>query len=139
MGKITLGQINIGNIVVAREGWIGYITKIEKYNRSFISSLTRDIATGLPAHSLTGTIISGARAGLIFDCPFYMVGREFEQIGIYKINGEGEIINATKTIEKLPESVLAWERKVDGVDEKVLNKINELVDAVNRLIGDTHE
>ena len=29
MEKITLDKINIGDIVVARHGWTGYITEIE--------------------------------------------------------------------------------------------------------------
>jgi hypothetical protein len=76
-----------------------------------------------------------------------MVGRTFSQIGIYKINDNSEIISATKTIEKLPENALAYNERIgdspvyryEHLDKKVLNKINELVDAVNKLNGERYE
>ena len=43
MEKITLDKINIGNIVVARNGWTGYITEIEEVDNSFVSNLTKKL------------------------------------------------------------------------------------------------
>ena len=142
MEKITLDKINIGNIVVARNGWTGYITEIEEVDNSFVSNLTKktfEVTTKV----LIGVRTDGEKAGLIFRCPAYLVGRTFSQIGIYKINDNSEIISATKTIEKLPENALAYNERIgdspvyryEHLDKKVLNKINELVDAVNKLNG----
>lgn len=126
MEKITLDKINVGNIIIARNGGTGYITEIETATKVLIGART-----------------DGKSAGLIFRCPSYMIGRMFAQIGIYKINDNSEIISAAKTIEKLPENTLAYNRKIgeshfyeyEHLDKKVLNKINELVDAVNKLNG----
>ena len=145
MEKITLDKINIGNIVVARNGWTGYITEIEKVDNSFVSNLTKKTVE-VTTKVLIGVRTDGEKAGLIFRCPVYMVGRTFSQIGIYKINDNSEIISATKTdktIEKLPKNTLAYSRRIgespvyqyEHLDKKVLNKINELVDAVNKLNG----
>ena len=142
MEKITLDKINIGNIVVARNGWTGYITEIEEVDNSFVSNLTKktfEVTTKV----LIGVRADGEKAGLIFRCPAYLIGRTFSQIGIYKINDNSEIISATKTIEKLPENALAYNERIgdspvynyEHLDKKVLNKINELVDAVNKLNG----
>lgn len=142
MEKITLDKINIGNIVIARNGWTGYITEIEEVDNSFVSNLTKktfEVTTKV----LIGVRTDGEKAGLIFRCPVYMVGRTFSQIGIYKINDNSEIISTAKTIEKLPENTLAYSTRIGGspvyncehLDKKVLNKINELVDAVNKLNG----
>ena len=142
MEKLTLDKINIGNIVVARNGWTGYITEIEEVDNSFVSNLTKktfEVTTKV----LIGVRTDGEKAGLIFRCPVYMVGRTFSQIGIYKINDNSEIISTAKTIEKLPENTLAYSTRIGGspvyncehLDKKVLNKINELVDAVNKLNG----
>lgn len=142
MEKITLDKINIGNIVVARNGWIGYITGIEEDDNSFVSNLTKktfEVTTKV----LIGVRTDGEKAGLIFRCPAYLIGRTFSQIGIYKINDNSEIISAAKTIEKLPENTLAYSTRIgdspvynyEHLDKKVLNKINELVDAVNKLNG----
>ena len=142
MEKITLDKINIGNIVVARNGWTGYITEIEEVDNSFVSNLTKktfEVTTKV----LIGVRTDGEKAGLIFRCPAYLIGRTFSQIGIYKINDNSEIISAAKTIEKLPENTLAYNRRIgeshvyqyEHLDKKVLNKINELVDAVNKLNG----
>lgn len=142
MEKITLDKINIGNIVVARNGWTGYITEIEEVDNSFVSNLTKktfEVTTKV----LIGVRTDGEKAGLIFRCPAYLIGRTFSQIGIYKINDNGEIISAAKTIEKLPENTLAYSTRIgdstvynyEHLDKKVLNKINELVDAVNKLNG----
>ena len=142
MEKITLDKINIGNIVVARNGWTGYITEIEEVDNSFVSNLTKktfEVTTKV----LIGVRTDGEKAGLIFRCPAYLIGRTFSQIGIYKINDNSEIISATKTIEKLPENALAYNERIgdspvyryEHLDKKVLNKINELVDAVNKLNG----
>ena len=142
MEKITLDKINIGNIVVARNGWTGYITEIEEVDNSFVSNLTKktfEVTTKV----LIGVRTDGEKAGLIFRCPAYLIGRTFSQIGIYKINDNGEIISAAKTIEKLPENALAYNERIgdspvyryEHLDKKVLNKINELVDAVNKLNG----
>ena len=88
-------------------------------------------------------MVDGEKTGLIFRCPAYLIGRTFSQIGIYKINDNSEIISAAKTIEKLPENTLAYSKRIgespvynyEHLDKKVLNKINELVDAVNKLNG----
>ena len=145
MEKITLDKINIGNIVVARNGWTGYITEIEKVDNSFVSNLTKKTVE-VTTKVLIGVRTDGEKAGLIFRCPAYLIGRTFSQIGIYKINDNSEIISATKTdktIEKLPENTLAYSKRIgespvynyEHLDKKVLNKINELVDAVNKLNG----
>ena len=140
MEKITLDKINIGNIVVARNGWTGYITEIEEVDNSFISNLTMKMVE-TTTKVLIGVRTDGEKAGFIFRCPAYMVGRTFSQIGIYKINDNSEIISTTKTIEKLPENAYAYSRRIgeskcyqyELLDKNVLNKINELVDAVNKL------
>lgn len=142
MEKITLDKINIGNIVVARNGWTGYITEIEEVDNSFISNLTMKMVE-TTTKVLIGVRTDGEKAGLLFRCPVYMIGREFKQIGIYKINDEGEILSTTKIIEKLPENAYAYSRRIgeskcyqyELLDKNVLNKINELVDAVNKLNG----
>jgi hypothetical protein len=142
MEKITLDKINIGNIVVARNGWTGYITEIEEVDNSFVSNLTKKTVE-TSAKVLIGVRTDGEKEGFIFRCPVYMVGRTFSQIGIYKINDNSEIISAAKTIKKLPENTLAYNRRIgeskvyqyEHLDENVLNKINELVDAVNKLNG----
>ena len=142
MEKITLDKINIGNIVVARNGWTGYITEIEEVDNSFVSNLTKKTVE-TTVKVLIGVRTDGEKAGLIFRCPAYLIGRTFSQIGIYKINDNSEIISATKTIEKLPENALAYNERIgdspvyryEHLDKKVLNKINELVDAVNKLNG----
>ena len=142
MEKITLDKINIGNIVVARNGWTGYITEIEEVDNSFVSNLTKKTVE-TSAKVLIGVRTDGEKEGFIFRCPVYMVGRTFSQIGIYKINDNSEIISAAKTIEKLPENTLAYNRRIgeskvyqyEHLDDNVLNKINELVDAFNKLNG----
>ena len=142
MEKITLDKINIGNIVVARNGWTGYITEIEEVDNSFVSNLTEKTVK-TTAKVLIGVRTDGEKEGFIFRCPVYMVGRTFSQIGIYKINDNSEIISAAKTIEKLPVNTCAYNRRIgeskcyqyELLDENVLNKINELVDAVNKLNG----
>ena len=142
MEKLTLDKINIGNIVVARNGWTGYITEIEEVDNSFVSNLTKKTVE-TSTKVLIGVRTDGEKAGLIFRCPVYLIGRTFSQIGIYKINDNSEIISAAKTIEKLPENTLAYNRRIgeshvyqyEHLDKKVLNKINELVDAVNKLNG----
>ena len=142
MEKITLDKINIGNIVVARNGWTGYITEIEEVDNSFVSNLTKKTVE-TTVKVLIGVRTDGEKAGLIFRCPAYLIGRTFSQIGIYKINDNSEIISAAKTIEKLPKNTLAYSRRIgespvynyEYLDKKVLNKINELVDAVNKLNG----
>ena len=142
MEKITLDKINIGNIVVARNGWTGYITEIEEVDNSFVSNLTKKTVE-VTTKVLIGVRTDGEKAGLIFRCPAYLIGRTFSQIGIYKINDNSEIISAAKTIEKLPENTLAYSKRIgespvynyEHLDKKVLNKINELVDAVNKLNG----
>ena len=127
MEKITLDKINIGNIVVARNGWTGYITEIEEADNSFVSNLTKktfEVTTKV----LIGVRTDGEKAGLIFRCPAYLIGRTFSQIGIYKINDNSEIISAAKTIEKLPENTLAYNRRIgestvyqyEHLDKKVL-------------------
>ena len=142
MEKITLDKINIGNIVVARNGWTGYITEIEEVDNSFVSNLTKktfEVTTKV----LIGVRTDGEKAGRIFRCPAYLIGRTFSQIGIYKINDNSEIISTAKTIEKLPENTLAYFKRIcespaynyEHLYKKVLNKINELVDAVNKLNG----
>lgn len=146
MEKITLDKINIGNIVVARNGWTGYITEIEEVDNSFVSNLTKKTVE-TSAKVLIGVRTDGEKAGLIFRCPAYLIGRTFSQIGIYKINDNSEIISAAKTIEKLPKNTLAYNRRIgkspvyqyEHLDKKVLNKINELVDAVNKLNGERYE
>lgn len=143
MEKITLDKINIGNIVVARNGWTGYITEIEEVDNSFISNLTMKMVE-TTAKVLIGVRTDGEKEGFIFRCPVYMVGRTFSQIGIYKINDNSEIISAAKIIEKLPENAYAYSRRIgeskcyqyELLDKNVLNKINELVDAVNKLNGE---
>lgn len=146
MEKLTLDKINIGNIAVSRNGWTGYITGIEGDDNSFVSNLTKktfEVTTKV----LIGVRTDGEKAGLIFRCPAYLIGRTFSQIGIYKINDNSEIISAAKTIEKLPENTLAYNRRIgespvyqyEHLDKKVLNKINELVDAVNKLNGERYE
>lgn len=143
MEKITLDKINIGNIVVARNGWTGYITEIEEVDNSFVSNLTKKTVE-TTAKVLIGVRTDGEKEGFIFRCPAYMVGRTFSQIGIYKINDNSEIINAAKIIEKLPENAYAYSRRIgespaykyEHLDKDVLNKINELVDAVNKLNGE---
>ena len=142
MEKLTLDKINIGNIVVARNGWTGYITEIEEVDNSFVSNLTKKTVE-VTTKVLIGVRTDGEKAGLIFRCPAYLIGRTFSQIGIYKINDNSEIISAAKTIEKLPENTLAYSKRIgespvynyEHLDKKVLNKINELVDAVNKLNG----
>ena len=145
MEKITLDKINIGNIVVARNGWTGYITEIKEVDNSFVSNLTKKTVKAT-TKVLIGEMVDGEKTGLIFRCPAYLIGRTFSQIGIYKINDNSEIISATKTdktIEKLPENTLAYSKRIgespvynyEHLDKKVLNKINELVDAVNKLNG----
>lgn len=142
MEKITLDKINIGNIVVARNGWTGYITEIEEVDNSFVSNLTKKTVE-VTTKVLIGVRTDGEKAGLIFRCPAYLIGRTFSQIGIYKINDNSEIISAAKIIEKLPENTLAYSKRIgespvynyEHLDKKVLNKINELVDAVNKLNG----
>ena len=146
MEKLTLDKINIGNIVVARNGWTGYITEIEEVDNSFVSNLTKKTVE-TSAKVLIGVRTDGEKAGLIFRCPAYLIGRTFSQIGIYKINDNSEIISAAKTIEKLPKNTLAYNRRIgkspvyqyEHLDKKVLNKINELVDAVNKLNGERYE
>ena len=149
MEKITLDKINIGNIVVARNGWTGYITEIEEVDNSFVSNLTKKTVE-TTVKVLIGVRTDGEKAGLIFRCPAYLIGRTFSQIGIYKINDNSEIISATKTdktIEKLPKNTLAYNRRIgkspvyryEHLYKKVLNKINELVDAVNKLNGERYE
>lgn len=146
MEKITLDKINIGNIVVARNGWTGYITEIEEVDNSFVSNLTKKTVE-TSAKVLIGVRTDGEKEGFIFRCPVYMVGRTFSQIGIYKINDNSEIISAAKTIEKLPVNTCAYNRRIgeskcyqyELLDENVLNKINELVDAVNKLNGEAYE
>lgn len=139
MEKITLDKINIGDIVIARNGWIGYITEIETTTKVLI-----------------GVRTDGEKEGFIFRCPVYMIGRTFSQIGIYKINDNSEIISAAKTIEKLSKDCTVFQADMgngkdfkDGrmkayvggayhnlvLSEDILNKINELVDAVNKLNG----
>lgn len=143
MEKITLDKINIGNIVVARNGWTGYITEIEEVDNSFISNLTMKMVE-TTTKVLIGVRTDGEKTGLLFRCPVYMIGREFKQIGIYKINDEGEILSTTKIIEKLPENAYAYSRRIgespaykyEHLDKDVLNKINELIDAVNKLNGE---
>lgn len=143
MEKITLDKINIGNIVVARNGWTGYITEIEEVDNSFVSNLTKKTVE-TTTKVLIGVRTDGEKAGLLFRCPVYMIGRTFSQIGIYKINDNSEIINAAKIIEKLPENAYAYSRRIgeapaykyEHLDKDVLNKINELVDAVNKLNGE---
>ena len=143
MEKITLDKINIGNIVVARNGWTGYITEIEEVDNSFISNLTMKMVE-TTTKVLIGVRTDGEKVGFIFRCPAYMVGRTFSQIGIYKINDNSEIISAAKIIEKLPENAYAYSRRIgeskcyqyELLDKNVLNKINELVDAVNKLNGE---
>lgn len=143
MEKITLDKINIGNIVVARNGWTGYITEIEEVDNSFVSNLTKKTVE-TTTKVLIGVRTDGEKEGFIFRCPAYMVGRTFSQIGIYKINDNSEIISTTKTIEKLPENAYAYSRRIgeskcyqyELLDKNVLNKINELVDAVNKLNGE---
>ena len=143
MEKITLDKINIGNIVVARNGWTGYITEIEEVDNSFVSNLTKKTVE-TTSKVLVGMRTDGEKEGFIFRCPVYMVGRTFSQIGIYKINDNSEIINAAKIIEKLPENAYAYSRRIgespaykyEHLDKDVLNKINELVDAVNKLNGE---
>ena len=155
MEKITLDKINIGNIVVARNGWTGYITEIEEVDNSFVSNLTKKTVE-TTAKVLIGVRTDGEKEGFIFRCPLYMVGRTFSQIGIYKINDNSEIISAAKTIEKLSKDCIAFQADmgnekdfkdgrmkayIDGayrnlvLGEDILNKINELVDAVNKLNG----
>ena len=142
MEKITLDKINIGNIVVARNGWIGYITEIKEVDNSFVSNLTKKTVKAT-TKVLIGEMVDGEKTGLIFRCPAYLIGKTFSQIGIYKINDNSEIISAAKTIEKLPENTLAYSKRIgespvynyEHLDKKVLNKINELVDAVNKLNG----
>ena len=142
MEKITLDKINIGNIVVARNGWTGYITEIEEVDNSFVSNLTKKTVKAT-TKVLIGEMVDGEKTGLIFRCPAYLIGRTFSQIGIYKINDNSEIISTAKTIEKLPENTLAYSTRIgdspvynyEHLDKKVLNKINELVDAVNKLNG----
>lgn len=146
MEKITLDKINIGNIVVARNGWTGYITEIEEVDNSFVSNLTKKTVE-TTTKVLIGVRTDGEKEGFIFRCPVYMVGRTFSQIGIYKINDNSEIISAAKTIEKLPVNTCAYNRRIgeskcyqyELLDENVLNKINELVDAVNKLNGERYE
>ena len=146
MEKITLDKINIGNIVVARNGWTGYITEIEEVDNSFVSNLTKKTVE-TSAKVLIGVRTDGEKEGFIFRCPAYLIGRTFSQIGIYKINDNSEIISAAKTIEKLPKNTLAYNRRIgkspvyqyEHLDKKVLNKINELVDAVNKLNGERYE
>ena len=142
MEKITLDKINIGNIVVARNGWTGYITEIEEVDNSFISNLTMKMVE-TTTKVLIGVRTDGEKTGLLFRCPVYMIGRTFSQIGIYKINDNSEILSTTKIIEKLPENAYAYSRRIgeskcyqyELLDKNVLNKINELVDAVNKLNG----
>lgn len=142
MEKITLDKINIGNIVVARNGWTGYITEIEEGNNVFISNLTKKTVE-TTTKVLIGVRTDGEKAGLLFRCPVYMIGREFKQVGIYKINDSDEILGTTKIIEKLPENAYAYSRRIgespaykyEHLDKDVLNKINELVEAVNKLNG----
>lgn len=142
MEKLTLDKINIGNIAVSRNGWTGYITGIEEVDNSFVSNLTKKTVE-VTTKVLIGVRTDGEKAGLIFRCPVYLIGRTFSQIGIYKINDNSEIISTAKTIEKLPENTLAYSTRIGGspvyncehLDKKVLNKINELVDAVNKLNG----
>ena len=155
MEKITLDKINIGNIVVVRNGWTGYITEIEEVDNSFVSNLTKKTVK-TTAKVLIGVRTDGEKEGFIFRCPVYMVGRTFSQIGIYKINDNSEIISAAKTIEKLSKDCIAFQADmgnekdfkdgrmkayIDGayrnlvLGEDILNKINELVDAVNKLNG----
>ena len=146
MEKITLDKINIGNIVVARNGWTGYITEIKEVDNSFVSNLTKKTVKAT-TKVLIGEMVDGEKTGLIFRCPAYLIGRTFSQIGIYKINDNSEIISAAKTIEKLPENTLAYSTRIgdspvynyEHLDKKVLNKINELVDAVNKLNGERYE
>ena len=146
MEKITLDKINIGNIVVARNGWTGYITEIEEVDNSFVSNLTKKTVE-VTTKVLIGVRTDGEKAGLIFRCPAYLIGRTFSQIGIYKINDNSEIISAAKTIEKLPDNTLAYSKRIgespvynyEHLYKKVLNKINELVDAVNKLNGERYE
>lgn len=146
MEKLTLDKINIGNIAVSRNGWTGYITGIEEDDNSFVSNLTKKTVK-VTTKVLIGERVDGEKTGFIFRCPIYMVGRTFSQIGIYKINDNSEIISAAKTIEKLPENTLAYSTRIgdspvynyEHLDKKVLNKINELVDAVNKLNGERYE
>ena len=142
MEKITLDKINIGNIVVARNGWIGYITEIEEVDNSFVSNLTKKTVE-TTTKVLIGVRTDGEKAGLIFRCPAYLIGRTFSQIGIYKINDNSEIISAAIRIGELAEYTVSYSKRIgkssfynyEHLDKKVLNKINELVDAVNKLNG----
>lgn len=72
MEKITLDKINIGNIVVARNGWTGYITEIEEVDNSFVSNLTEKTVE-VTTKVLIGVRTDGEKAGLIFRCPAYDV------------------------------------------------------------------
>lgn len=161
MEKITLDKINIGNIVVARNGWTGYITEIEEVDNSFVSNLTKKTVE-TTAKVLIGVRTDGEKEGFIFRCPAYMVGRTFSQIGIYKINDNSEIISAAKTIEKLSSEEVKYivpinkdgeravfneksVKKIGGyggrengmlcaaINEQLIDKINELVETVNEL------
>lgn len=161
MEKITLDKINIGNIVVARNGWTGYITEIEEVDNSFVSNLTKKTVE-TTAKVLIGVRTDGEKEGFIFRCPVYMVGRTFSQIGIYKINDNSEIISAAKIIEKLSSEEVKYIvpinkdgkyaesngkifKKMGGyggrengmwyaaINEQLIDKINELVETVNEL------
>lgn len=142
MSKLTSSQINVGNVVIARNGWTGYITEIEAVENDFVETVTGKIVKR-SIEVLIGYTTSRNKNSLPFRCPLYMMGRQFEQIGIYKIDYEGEIISASKVIEKLPATTFAYSKRIgeskcfqyEFLDEKVLNKINELIEAVNKLNG----
>lgn len=142
MSKLTSSQISAGNVVIARAGWTGYVTEIETVENDFLNTATEKLVKR-STEVLTGYITSGGKNGSSFRCPLYMIGSQFEQIGIYRINQEGEITSTSKVIEKLPENTLAYNRRIgdskvyqnEHLDKNVLNKINELIDAVNKLNG----
>lgn len=142
MSKLTSSQISAGNVVIARAGWTGYVTEIETVENNFLENATGKIVKNT-TKVLTGIITSREKVGFSFRCPMYMVGREFKQIGLYQIDEEGEII-LSEAISKLPDDTFAFQRKIypdtnlfkrEKLDKTVLNKINELVDTVNKLNG----
>lgn len=142
MSKLISSQISAGSVVIARAGWTGYVTEIETVENDFLENATGKIVKNT-TEVLTGVSTSREKVEFSFRCPMYRVGREFKQIGLYQIDEEGEII-LSEVISKLPNDTCAFQRKIslDGslvrcekLDETVLNKINELVDAVNKLNG----
>ena len=163
MSKLTSNQISVGNVVIARAGWTGYVTEIETVENDFIENATNKTIKRT-MEVLTGYITSGEKNGSPFRCPLYMIGRQFEQIGIYRINQEGEIISAFKAIEKLSSEEVKYIvpinkdgkcavahgkplKKMGGyggrengilyaaINEQLIDKINELVETVNKLNG----